>query len=261
MSNVKKYLNNFFRYKGLLTELVSRDLKVKYRRSFLGYIWSILNPLLMMIVIATVFSYMFRFDIDNYPVYLLIGQLVYSFFSEATNMSMNSIIQGGNLIKKVYLPKYIFPLSRTLSCFVNFLFSLAALVLILVLTKTPITPVIFLFPVTLLYALLFSIGVGLILSVLAVFFRDVVHLYGVFLTALMYLTPIFYPLSALPENVAQLIMLNPLYHIITMFRDIVMYGTFPSLEQHLICLAWGLGSILVGLIIFKKKQDNFVMYL
>ena len=261
MRKVKRYLSNFFQYKSLLTELVSRDIKVKYRRSFLGYIWSILNPLLMMIVIATVFSYMFRFDIENYPVYLLTGQLIYNFFSEATSMSMNSIISGESLIKKVYLPKYIFPLSRTFSCFVNLLFSLAALVLILILTKTQITPVIFLFPLPLFYVLLISIGFGLVLSVLAVFFRDIVHLYGVFLTALMYLTPIFYPISALPEQVAWWIRLNPLYHIIQMFREIVLYGYFPSLGENLICLAWGIGSILIGLIIFKKKQDNFVMYL
>lgn len=256
-----EYVATFLRYKGLLHELVIRDIKVKYRRSVLGYVWSILNPLLMMLVIATVFSYMFRFDIENYPVYLLTGQLIYNFYSEATNMSMNSILSGGALIKKVHLPKYIFPLSRTLSSFVNLLFSLVALLIILVFTRTPVTPAIFLFPLPLLYLLLLCIGVGLILSVLAVYFRDMIHLYGVFLTALMYLTPIFYPINSLPAFAHNIIRFNPLYHIILMFRKIVMQGQLPTLRENMICLSFGLIATVIGLIIFKKKQDNFVLYL
>lgn len=261
MKEIFLYIDKFVKYKTLLIELVSRDVKVKYRRSLLGYVWSILNPLLMMVVITTVFSYMFRFDIENYPVYLLTGQLIYNFFSESTNFAMNSIISAGSLIKKVYLPKYIFPLSRTLSSFVNLLFSLVALLIILVITKTPITPVIFLFPLPLIYTLLFCIGTGLILSVLAVYFRDTVYLYGIFLTALMYLTPIFYPMNALPDNVINIIELNPLYHIVTMFRTIILEGQFPTLQDNLICLSFGIVSILIGLFIFKKKQDDFIMYL
>ena len=190
-----EYLKTFWKYKGLLYELVIRDIKTKYRRSALGYAWSILNPLLMMLVISLVFSYMFRFNIENYSIYLLAGQLVYNFYSEATSFAMNSIIGSGSLIKKVHLPKYIFPISRVLSSFVNLLFSLVAILIMLAITKTQITPVIFLFPLPLFYALLLCIGVGLIISVLAVYFRDMVHLYGVFLTALVYLTPIFIQLK------------------------------------------------------------------
>lgn len=256
-----EYFKTFWKYKGLLNELVIRDIKVKYRRSVLGYVWSVLNPLLMMIVIATVFAHMFRFDIDNYPIYLLTGQLIYNFYSDSTNLSMTSIICSGSLIKKVHLPKYIFPLSRTLSSFVNLLFSLAAILIMLAITRTKITPVIFLFPLPLFYVLLLCIGMGLILSVLAVYFRDMLHLYSVFLTALMYLTPIFYPVKQLPSYALSIIKLNPLYHIVLMFRNIVMYGTFPTLKENLICFSFGALSIIIGLIIFSKKQDNFVLYL
>ena len=123
------------KYQWLLRELVARDLKIKYRRSVLGYLWSILNPLLMMIVLTVVFSNMFRFDIENYPVYLLSGQILFTFFAEATNMAMSSILAGASLIKKVYLPKYIFPVSRVISSFTTMVFSLIALVIVMLFTK------------------------------------------------------------------------------------------------------------------------------
>ena len=255
------YIKTFLRYSGLLKELVSRDLKVKYRRSALGYIWSILNPLLMMMVIMTVFSYMFRFEIENYPMYLLTGQLVYNFYSESTNFAMNSIISSASLIRKVHVPKYIFPLSKVLSSFVNLLFALVAIFLMMIITKTPVTPAFFLFPIPLLYSLLLCIGVGLIMSVLTVYFRDMLHLYGVFLTALMYFTPIFYPTSSLPPFALRLIKLNPLYHLVGMFRDVFLYGNLPTIKAHIICFGAGLVVTLLGLVIFKKNQDKFILYL
>ena len=255
------YLKTFWKYNGLLKELVVRDLKVKYRRSVLGYVWSILNPLLMMIVITTVFSYMFRFDIENYPMYLLTGQLVYNFYSESTNFAMNSIISSASLIRKVHVPKYIFPLAKVLSSFVNLLFSLVAIALMMVITRTPVTPAFFLFPFPLVYLLLLCIGVGLIMSVVTVYFRDMLHLYGIFLMALMYFTPIFYPVSALPSFALQIIKLNPLYHLVGMFRDVFLYGNFPTVKAHIICLGTGVAVTLLGLIIFKKNQDKFILYL
>jgi len=255
------YFMNFWKYRVLLNELVLRDLKVKYRRSVLGYLWSVLNPLLMMIVISTVFSYIFRYEIENYALYLLSGQLIYNFYSEATNTSMNSILGNSSLIKKVHVPKYIFPLARTLSSFVNLIFSLVAIIIMFIITDTPITPVIFLFPLPLFYLLLLCTGIGLILSVVTVYFRDMLHLYGVFLTALMYFTPIFYPVSILPDYALTLIKFNPLYHLVGMFRNVILYGNFPSLESNLICLGMGCVSILIGLYFFKRKQDNFILYL
>lgn len=256
---LKEYWMTFWKYKELLKELVRRDLKVKYRRSVLGYIWSILNPLLMMIVIAIFFSFMFRFQIENYPVYLICGQVIYNFYSDATRQSMNSILHGGALIKKVKLPKYIFPMARTVSSFVNMLFSLVAVVLVMAITRAPISPTVLLFSLPLIYLFFISMGVGMILSVLVVYFRDIEHLYGVFLLALMYASPIFYPPSALPPSAMIIIKFNPLYHIMVMFRDVMYYGVVPSLRDNIVCLAFAVLSIGLGLIFFKKYQDNLVL--
>lgn len=255
------YIRHFLKYRGLIEELVSRDIKVKYRRSALGYIWTVLNPLLMMVVMALVFANFFRFDIENYTVYLLCGQLIFNFFSEATNQAMSSIVSNRSLLTKVHLPKYIFPMTKVISAFVNLLFSLVAIVIMLFLTKSKIYPSIVLFIFPILYAFLFAMGCGLILSVCAVFFRDIYYIYSVILTALMYLTPIFYPVSILPDYALKLIELNPLYYIVTMFRECVMYGMMPTAQEHLICFSVCAVFLVVGLIVFKKKQDDFVMYI
>ena len=249
------------KYRTLLGRLVQRDLKVKYRRSVLGYLWSLLNPLLMMLVMSLVFSYMFRYDIPNYPIYLITGQIMFTFFSESTTMAMTSVIGNAALMKKVYVPKYIFPISRVLSCFVTLLFSLAAVVIVMLATHTPMTPVIILFPLPLVYILLFSIGVGLILSVLAVYFRDTTHLYGVCTTAWMYLTPIFYPISAIPEQMQPLIRLNPLFQFIDCFREIILYGQVPSLQNTVVSCLWCLAALTIGGWLFKRKQANFILHI
>ena len=259
LSNIKGF--GLFKYKWLLQELITRDLKIKYRRSVLGYFWSVLNPLLMMAVLTVVFSSFFRFDIKNYPVYLLTGQLLFTFFSEATNMAMSSILMGASLIKKVYLPKYIFPVSRVLSCFTTMLFSLIALCIVMIVTGAEFYLTIILLPIVLVYFLLFSIGISLVLSVMVIFFRDVQYLYGVFLTALTYLTPIFYPFSILPETVKTYMAFNPMYIYIEFFRKIMMYGQWPTVEEHAACLIIAIVSLAIGVNVFNKHQDDFILYI
>lgn len=255
------YLKNFWRYKGLLIEFVVRDLKIKYRRSFLGYLWSLLNPLLMMVVLVAVFSNIFRFDIPNFPVYLLAGQIIFNFFSESTSLSMNSILSAGPLIKKVYIPKYIFPLSKVISSFITLLFSLVAMIIVILFTGAPITPALLFFPVPLLYIFIFSIGIGLIMSVLAVYFRDMIHLYNVLLSAWMYLTPIFYPVNVVPDYVKVIIQVNPMFYFVQAFRDIVLYGQFPDFYTNLACLSFSALSVALGLLIFYKNQHKFVLHI
>ncbi|MFS0872129.1 ABC transporter permease [Paenibacillus xylanilyticus] len=255
------YLKNFWRYKGLLIEFVVRDLKIKYRRSFLGYLWSLLNPLLMMVVLVAVFSNIFRFDIPNFPVYLLAGQIIFNFFSESTSLSMNSILSAGPLIKKVYIPKYIFPLSKVISSFITLLFSLVAMIIVILFTGAPITPALLFFPVPLLYIFIFSIGIGLIMSVLAVYFRDMIHLYNVLLSAWMYLTPIFYPVNVVPDYVKVIIEVNPMFYFVQAFRDIVLYGQFPDFYTNLACLSFSALSVALGLLIFYKNQHKFVLHI
>lgn len=259
--DIIKSVRGLIKYRWLLQELIIRDLKIKYRRSVLGYLWSVLNPLMMMTIITIVFSNVFRFDIPNFPVYLLVGQLIYTFFSESTNMAMHSILWGASLIKKIYLPKYIFPLSRVLSCFVTMLFSMIALFLVMIITNVEFHITLLLLPFVFLTVLVFCIGIGLILSVLVVFFRDIQHLYSVLLTGLSYLTPIFYPISILPEWLQDLMILNPLYGFINFFRKIAIYGQWPSVEEYVICMFFSVGALMTGLYIFKRHQNDFILYI
>lgn len=249
------------KYRPLLNQLVLRDLKVKYRRSFLGYLWSLLNPLLMMCVMTLVFSYIFRFSVENYPVYVIIGQTFWNFFFESTNMAMSSILVNGALIRKVYIPKMIFPVSRVASSFVTMIFSLAAILIVMIFTGVRFTPALLMLPFILLCLFLFCMGIGMALSALAVYFRDMMHLYGVLTTAWMYLTPIFWTTDILPANVLPFIELNPLYQFITYFRSLVLYGTVPSLTQHLICLGMSLAVLALGAWIFRRSQKNFILYI
>lgn len=253
-------LNQFRRYKTLMAELVVRDLKIKYRRSFLGYVWSLLNPLLMMTVMSLVFSYMFRFDIPNYPLYLICGQTLWSFFNESTNMAMHSILQNGALIRKIYIPKYVFPITRVVSSFVTMSFSLIAILIVMLVTRVPFSFTMLLIPVPLFFLLVFSMGIGMVLSALSVYFRDVVHLYGVLTMAWMYATPIFYPESALPEGFAEFLRFNPMHQFISFFRELVLYATVPAGEVWVSCIACSLVALVVGMWVFHKMQKNFILH-
>lgn len=249
------------KYEPLLRELVVRDLKVKYRRSFLGYLWSLLNPLLMMTVMSFVFSYIFRYDIDNYPLYLICGQTLWSFFNESTNMAMYSVLGNGALIKKVYIPKFIFPMSRVFSSFVTMSFSLGAILIVMLVTRAPLHWQALLFPLPLILLLLFSMGVGLILSALSVYFRDITHLYNVITLAWMYATPVFYPVSGMPPEVVTVLKLNPMYYYLDCFRQLVLYGTIPSAASWGICVGVSVLALAIGLAVFRKLQRNFILYL
>lgn len=268
MSKLKPYFADFWRYRHLLSNLTSRDIKVKYRRSALGIIWSVLNPLLMMLVLYVVFSQIFhmtqmnRGDVEvHFAVYLLTGQLIYNFFSEATQTAMGSVLGNAPLIKKVYIPKYIFPLEKVTFAFVNAVFSLIALVLVLAVTRTPLHWTLLLFWVPMVILYVFNFGVGLILAAGAVFFRDIMHLYGVLVTALMYLTPIMYDVSILPEWARHFIPFNPMYWFVSMFRSFVIYGEMPTLNCWIGTCASALVALVIGLWVFKKTQDRFVLYI
>lgn len=249
------------KYKPLLRELVIRDLKVKYRRSFLGYLWSLLNPLMMMGVMSFVFSYIFRYNIENYPLYLICGQTLWNFFNESTNMAMYSVLNNGALIKKVYIPKFIFPMSRVFSSFVTMSFSLGAILIVLIVTRAPLHWQALLFPVPLFFLLVFSMGISLILSSLSVYFRDITHLYNVVTLAWMYATPVFYPVEGMPPEVVTVLKANPMYYYLDTFRQLVLYGTIPSAAEWMICVFVSLFVLIIGLVVFRKLQRNFILYL
>ena len=229
-------IKGFVKYRSLLSNLISRDIKVKYRRSVLGVLWSVLNPILMMIVITIVFSTIFKFQIENFPIYYLTGSLIFNFFSESTSSAMYAVVSNAPLLKKVYIPKYIFPLERTMFAFVNLLFSFIALLIALIFVPVQPSLMMFFIPIPILYTFVFSLGIGMALSALAVFVRDLFHLYSVLLVAWMYLTPIFYPIEIIPPNLMPLMKLNPLYYFIDYFRNIFMYSKMPTLEDNLMAL-------------------------
>ena len=251
----------FSKYRYLVGNLISRDLKVKYRRSTLGFLWSVLNPLLMALVINAVFSNLFKFKIEYFIVYYLTGSLIFNFMTEATSASLTSVLGAASLIKKVYIPKYIFPLEKCLFAFVNMLFSSVAVIIVILIKRMPVhwTALLFFFPM--ICVLIFSLGMSLILSSVNVFFRDVGHLYSVFTVAWMYLTPIIYPKDILPEFILNIMNLNPMFYYVEYFREVVMYGTVPNLAAHLMCIIYAFLFLALGLIIFKKQQDRFILYI
>lgn len=249
------------KYRYLFLQLVERDFKTKYKRSALGMLWSLLNPLLLMCVQYIVFSNLFRFEIPHYVVYLLIGIMFFNFFNEATVQAMISIVMNANLITKVYVPKYIFPTSKVISASINFLITIIILFTAVIINKIPFSPTMFLLVIPIISIILFSIGIGLILAGLMVYFRDMQFLYGIITTIWMYLTPIFYPENILSDSLMIILKLNPLYHIIKFARTIIIDGTLPGMYNFAACILVPVMAFAIGALIFRKLQRNFILYL
>ncbi len=253
---------SFLSYRELLAQLVIKDLKNKYKRSALGYLWSVLNPLLTMAVLVAVFSNLLGRGVDNFPIYLLCGQLMMHMLTESTNRALVSITHGASIIQQVYIPKFILPLSSVISALVNQLFSFIALIVVMIATRYMPPPTTLLFFIPLIYELLFCVGLGMCLATAMVFFRDTQYLYGVFTLLWTYTTPIFYQESILPENVLAIVrVVNPMYHYVGYMRGLVLYGTIPGLLENLICLAYAVVFLVIGTTLFYKQQKKFVFYL
>lgn len=266
---MKAYFETFNKFKYLLKNLISRDFKVKYRRSVLGIAWSLLNPILMMLILSAVFSTLMGNRVDiNFPfaLFVISGQTLFNFFNEATSNANYAIIDAAPLIQKVYVPKYIFPLEKMLFAFINMLIALIAIVVMLLIYQIPFRWTMLLFPIPLFALLLFSVGLGLILSALCVFFRDLKHLYSVLTMAWMYLTPIIYPVEIVEGSwIRNVVWINPLTWYVEYFRTLVLYGpvngTVPTLEMNLVCFGWGVGLFLAGILVFRKLQDKFILHI
>ena len=258
---MSSYIRNFVKFQPLLSELVARDIKIKYRRSVLGVLWTLLNPLCMMIILSIVFSSIFKFDVENFPLYVLSGQVIFNFFNDSTTSSMSAIISSASLIKKVYVPKYLFVLSRVMSSFINLMASFTALLLVMVATRAELHWTVFLSVIPLAMVVLFSFGVGMFLAAITVRFRDVIHLYSVFTTGLLYLTPVIYPMAALPDVVKTIVMINPLTNYLMMFRDVMFNNTLPSVFSVLLGIAEAALALALGLYVFYKNQDEFILNL
>lgn len=261
-----KIINNlkytYKKYGFLLQQLVSRDFKVKYKRSVLGIVWSLLYPVLTMAVMALVFTRMFKFSTPgvNYLVYLMSGLVIFNYFSEASNLAMSSVVANFSLINKVYIPKYIFPISKCVFVGINFLLTLIPLYAIIFITGTGINIYHLLLPYAFLCMFIFTVGFGLILSTVAVFLRDIFYIYGVVLTLWTYMTPIMYDIAIISGPLQTIFKLNPLYWFIYFARDIILYNQVPDINVWIYCGLFAVVFLVLGIIIFKKNQDKFIYY-
>lgn len=269
MTTIRNIWINFKKYKFLLKQLVARDFKVKYKRSVLGMLWSLLFPILNMVVLTLVFQNIFRMTKEgvNFPVYVMIGLTLFNYFNEATNLSMSSVVANFPLLNKVYIPKYIFPLSKCLFVGINFLLTLIPLFGVILITgsdsagtKCHLNIYYLLLPYSFICLFLFTVGVGLILAAVSVFLRDMFYIYGVFITIWMYLTPILYDSSVLGGKMQMILKLNPLYHFINFARMIILYGQVPSQSSFAACGLMGVLFLVIGIVVFRRYQDTFIYY-
>ncbi len=259
---MKQYIQNFKKYQYLLYELIKKGIKLKYRRSYLGILWTLLEPLLTMAVLVMVFSGFYGKADNTFPVYILTGRLLYTYFSNATKVAMKSIVSNARMIKKVYVPKYIYPLSGVIYNYIIFLISL--IVLVVVSAALRIKPTIYVLQSVIPLFLLFvmSLGVGLILATMNVFFRDLEYLWNVALMLIMYASAIFYDVSKVIKNgYGWLFKVNPLYMVIANFRETVLYGQPLSMEYLIPSAIFSFGSLIFGMYIFYKKQDEFILHI
>lgn len=251
----------------ILQQLVSKDFKLKYRRSFLGVLWSVLNPLLMMIIMSFVFSYMFKSTVENYPLYLIVGNVTFTLMNDATNGGLGSIIGASSLLKKVKVDRWVFPVQKVLSAVVNFAFSLIAVVVVMLWFRVVPTWHIIWMLVGLVLLMIFCIGISLLIGALAVFFRDMMHLWGVLITAWTYLTPIFWDLSLLTSNpsvphyVIWVVKANPMYNYLDIMRSAIVYQTSPSATVLIIAAVSAVVSLILGLAVFRKTEHKFILYI
>lgn len=254
----------------LLYNLVSKDFKLRYRRSVLGVLWSMLNPLLMMIVMTLIFTNIFRFQFDMYPfaVYLILGQVFFTVFQDGTTGAMSSIIEAAPLIKKVRVQKIIFPTEKVIFAVVNFAFSLIAVAAVLAFFGMMPSWKIIAVPLLTILLAIFTLGIGYLIAALSVFFRDVMHLWGVLTTVWFYFTPIFWPYDALANNglswVYTLVQCNPMYHFVSCFRQLVTGVALPSdlgvAVEIGLCAVFAVVTFAVGLLVFKRLEKKFILY-
>lgn len=261
VNKIKLTFSNGIKYLPLLRNLISRELKKKYRTSILGYAWCVLNPLLMMLIMTVVFSSMFRNSIQNFPVYMFCGRMIYSFVTGGADDIMRSLQNNGPLMRKTRIPYYIFPLASFSSAFVDLLFTLIAFALVLLFTGTPVSIHIIAFPVVVMQMALFTLGLGLVLAIANVFIHDTHYLYAVFTVGWMYLTPLFYPLEALSETMQYIIRtFNPLYGFIAQTRTIFLANAWPEADLIAVGFAWGTVFLCLGLAAYVKAKNNIILY-
>lgn len=248
------------KYFGFIKEVVKRNIKRKYYKSALGVLWTVLNPLMSMLVMTLVFATLFKRNIDNYPIYLLCGQLTFSFISGSGSRGLNAILSNAGFIRSIYLPKYIFVLSTVVEAFVDMLFSLSALFLVMIFTGAPFTLNLLVLPVVLALEFMFALGLALVLATYGTFLRDLHHLYGIFTTLWMWVSAIFYPITIIPTTYRFIFDLNPTLHYISIMRAICYEGVTPSEKSVVIATCYSVLMLAFGISVFKSKENKFFLY-
>jgi ABC-type polysaccharide/polyol phosphate export permease len=251
-------LRSIIKYRHLLTQFVRRDILTRYKRSVLGVAWTMLNPLGTMLILTIVFSRAFGGSQPGYAAYVLSGLIAWNFFAQSTNAASLHLVWGGSLIKKIYLPRTIFALSATGTGLINLLLSLAPLLIVMLIVGVPVRPTILLTPIPVIFLVMFALGLGLLISTIAVYFTDVVEMYAIILMAWMYLTPIIYSEEILPEMYRLwIVRLNPMYHLVELFRAPLYEGRVPSAAEFLISGSIALVTLLIGWLVFTRNADEF----
>ena len=253
-SNVKQYMF-------VISELTGREIKRKYSRSKLGILWSVLNPLLHMIVLSTIFSTMFKRSIENFPVYYLCGNVLWTLFTTATNTAMTALVDNKQMLIKVKIPMRVFIVSRVYTALVNFGYSLIAFVPIILFFEVPLKWAVLFIPVIVLFQLMFTLGFSYILSVGYVFFGDVKHLYGIVLTLWMYLSALFYPTERLPIPMRTVVANNPIYIYVDSFRWIILEGVLPPVTTMIKMVLWSVTVYFIGTHIFNSSKNKIMQKL
>jgi ABC-type polysaccharide/polyol phosphate export permease len=252
-------LRGIFQYRDLIYQLVRRDIVSRYKRSVLGIAWTLLQPLGMMIILSLVFSTLFQ-SIKGYPAYILSGLIAWTFFAQTTNAIISQIVWGGALLRHIYMPRTSFAVSAIGTGLVNLVLSVIPLFLIMLVIGLPFRWGLLFLPISMLLLAAFSMGVGLIISTVAVHFPDVAEMYSLVLTAWMYLTPIVYPESIIPEKYRWLFNLNPMYHVVEMFRSPIFEGVIPGVKTLIAAAVVSLVTLIIGWLFFSKKADEFAYY-
>ena len=246
-----------YRYRHLIFQLVRRDVLTRYKRSILGVAWTMLNPLGMMLVLTIAFSQLFG-GTRAYPAYVLTGLVAWNFFSQTTLSSMNQMVWGGSLLSRIYVPRTVFVLSSMGTGLVNLVLSMIPLIFVLLITGNPLRITVLFLPISFLCLAAFSLGVGLLISTWAIYYYDIAEMYQILLTAWMYLTPIIYPESIVPENLRiWLFTLNPMYHIVSMFRIPLYEGVWPDASQTIAAVGISFLVMVAGWVVFTRKSDEF----
>ena len=245
----------------ILKNLVLRNLKVRYKGSLLGVFWVLLNPLFTMLVLYIVFSCIVKMNIKQYPLFLLSAILPWSFFSSSLTDASRSIIDDSNLVKKVYFPREVLPLSYVISNFINFLFSLIIILTVLMIFRIQALKYVYYLPLILIIHLVFTLGLALVVSCANVYFRDIGHILGIMLIFWFYMTPIFYPASMIPSQLYRLYLLNPMASIINIYRDVLFEGNAPSPGNLLTLMLFAGAVSLCAYFIFKKYENSFAKVL